>query len=176
MQVTRLGLDPGVVVIGRRQAQAALHRDVGTQRREFLDHLIDQRIQIDALKIQRRGPLLQSCIGQHLVHQTIEVFDVVVHAFAVFFQGLRGGGRADHLQAKAQTRHRRAQFVGHRTHQFTLDRQQLLQMLGHAVERRRQSPDRVRAARRNAGFQAAFGDARGRRFQTAQASFKLPHQ
>ncbi|MNL86359.1 hypothetical protein D3C87_2150350 [compost metagenome] len=54
VQITWLGFHPGAVAIGGRQAQAALHRDVGAQRCQFFDHLIDQRIQIDALKIQCR--------------------------------------------------------------------------------------------------------------------------
>ncbi|MNP21214.1 hypothetical protein D3C76_1138240 [compost metagenome] len=100
----------------------------------------------------------------------------MVHAFAVFFQVLRGLGRADHFQAKPQTCHRRTQFVGHGTYQLALNGQQLLQVLGHAVERRRQSPHRVRTTRRHTGFQAALGDPRGCRFQPAQAAFQLPHQ
>ena len=100
----------------------------------------------------------------------------MIHAFTVLFQCLRGGRRADHLQAETQARHRRAQFVGHRAHQFALDRQQLLQVLGHAIERRGQAPDRVGTARRHAGFQAALGDARGRCFETAQTPLQLTHQ
>jgi hypothetical protein len=75
---------------------------------------------------------------------------------------------ANHLQAEAQARHRRAQLMGHCAHQFALDRQQLLQVLGHAIERRRQAPHRVGAAGRHAGFQAALGDARGGGFQAAR--------
>ncbi|MNO05129.1 hypothetical protein D3C81_2263890 [compost metagenome] len=66
--------------------------------------------------------------------------------------------------------------MGHRTHQFALDRQQLLQVLGHAIERRRQAPYRVRTACRHPGFQAALGDARGRGFQATQTSLQLAHQ
>ena len=66
--------------------------------------------------------------------------------------------------------------MGHRTHQFPLNRQQLLQMLGHAIEGRRQAPYRVRTASWHPGFQAALGDAGGGSFQPAQAAFQLTHQ
>ena len=176
MQVARLSLDPGIVAIGRRQAQSALHRDVGTQRRQLLDHLIDQRIQVDALEVQRRRALLEPCVSEHFVDQSVEILNVVVHAFTVLFQGLRRGGRTNHLQTETQARHRRTQLVGNGAHQFALDCQQLLQVFGHAVERRRQTPHRVRAACRHTGFQATPGDARGRCLKTAQAALQLANQ
>ncbi|MNS78190.1 hypothetical protein D3C72_1117930 [compost metagenome] len=64
----------------------------------------------------------------------------------------------------------------HRAHQFALDRQQLLQVLGHAVERRGQPSHRVRATRRHAGFQAALGNARGGGLQATQTPLELAHQ
>ena len=85
-----------------------MHRDTGPQWRQLLDDLADQCIQIDPLKIQGRGTLLEARVGKHFVHQLIEVLDVVVHALTVLVQRLRRRGRADHLQAKAQARHWRA--------------------------------------------------------------------
>ena len=54
VQIPRLSLDPGIIVVGSRQAQPTLHRDLGAQRRQFFDHLIDQCVQVNALKRQRR--------------------------------------------------------------------------------------------------------------------------
>ena len=66
--------------------------------------------------------------------------------------------------------------MGHGAHQFALDRQQLLQVLGHAIEGGGQAPYRVGATRRHAHFQVAFGNTRGGRFQAFEAALKLTHQ
>ena len=66
--------------------------------------------------------------------------------------------------------------MGDRADHLPLYRQQALQMLGHAIEGRRQSAHRVGADVRHAGFQIARGDARGCAFQHAQALLELAHQ
>lgn len=52
----------------------------------------------------------------------------------------------------------------------------MLQVLGHAIERSGQSPDRVGASGRHPGFQAALGDLGGGRLQATQAPLQLAHQ
>ncbi len=66
--------------------------------------------------------------------------------------------------------------MGNGADHLPLHRQQALQVLGHAIEGRRQPPYRVGADIRHAGFQIARGDARGRAFQHAQALLQLAHQ
>ncbi len=126
MQIAGFGFDPGAIIVGRGQALPTTHRDITAQRCQFGDHLIDQRIQIHPLKVQRRRTLLQPRIGQHLVHQLVEVLNIAVHAQHVFAACLFVAGVTDHLQAKAQARHWGAQFMGHRPHQFTLHGQRTL--------------------------------------------------
>ncbi|MNQ82474.1 hypothetical protein D3C85_975250 [compost metagenome] len=66
--------------------------------------------------------------------------------------------------------------MGHRPYQLSLDHQRALQVLGHAIERRRQAPDRVGIAGRYAGVEAPLGDARGGRLQPQQAPLQLAYQ
>ena len=66
--------------------------------------------------------------------------------------------------------------MGDRPHQLTLNRQQLLQVLGHAIESCRQPPDRVCTASGYAHFQVALGDTRSRRLKTFEPALKLTHQ
>ncbi|RMV01405.1 hypothetical protein ALP19_05775 [Pseudomonas syringae pv. tomato] len=176
VQITRLGLDPGRLALFRRETLAARDPDIRAQRGQFGDNLIDQRTQIDALKIQGRRALLQARVSEHFIDQLVEVLNVAVHAAHVLEPRLGRGGVADHLQTKTQPRHRRAQLVRHGAHQFALDHQRALQVLGHAVERRRHTPDRIRTLGGHAGLQAALRDQRGRGFQFQHASLQAPHQ
>ena len=66
--------------------------------------------------------------------------------------------------------------MGHRAHQFALDCQQLLQVLGHAIKGRRQAPHRVGTPGRHTHLEVAFGDARGGGFQASEPALKLTHQ
>ncbi|MNQ67424.1 hypothetical protein D3C85_819470 [compost metagenome] len=175
VQVTRLRLDPGAIATDV-QAQASLDAHAGAQGREFRDHLTEQRIQVHPLEMQGWRTLLQARVGQHLVHQLVQFLDVAVHAVHVLAPGglvLRVG---DHLQAEAQPRHRRAQLVGHRADQLTLQGQQPLQLLGHAVEGSGQAPDRVGALGRHPRIQLALGDIGSGAFQPHQAMLQLAHQ
>jgi len=179
-------LSPMLIEAAKRRAGEAWYRVLlplrpnGTsawvRERDVELRRIDQRIEVDPLEIQLRRALLQTGVGEHFVHQAIEVLDIAVHAFHIFAPGFGAGGVANHLQAEAQARHWRAQFVGHGAHQFALDRQQLLQVLGHAIERRSQAPDRIGTAGGHTHFQVALGDARGRGFQALESSFELAHQ
>ena len=137
VQVTQLAIHQHW--LGRRWS-AAQQPNGRTQRRLFAEHLIEQGVEVDALKLQRRLALLQARIGEHFVHQAVEFLDITVHTVHVLAPGLVGLCIADHLQTKPQARHRRAQLMGHRPHHLALDGQQVLQLPSHVVERRGQTP------------------------------------
>ena len=153
---------------------ADLH--AGGQRLQLQHDLLHRGQHINRLQRQGRRPLLQACVGQNFVNQLVQLGQVTIHAVHVTALGIVAVGSLDHLQAKAQPRHRRAQLVRYRANHLLLNLHYALQVFGHVVEGTGQTAHRVGADHLGAGIQVASGNVGCGRLQVHQPLLQLTHQ